>query len=222
MTGGRDPCSLHLLLGGLLWLLQPKVWWHWLLSLAGKGRIAPFWWMLDVLGNVQSQQPHSNGFSGPHCVSRKIPGRNLEPLWRRMCSQLLERKFSEATTGNCIGDSNEGRKAFLQLIAHRILDCLKYNTHWNNWVNPCLLILYIDLLTLDILLSVLFTQLSFDVGMDSKSSPRSVMALSVTWHNQFPLVFLFLKLLSTCFYIMLLEFRVYTVKFSFFNHQAST
>lgn len=159
-------------------------------------------------------------FSGPHCVSRKIPGRSLEPLWRRMYSQLLELPFSEATTGNCIGDSNEGRKAFLQLIARRIE--VQYNTHWNNWVNPCLLILYIDLLTLDILLKVLFTQLSFDVGMDSESSPRSVMALSVTWHNQFPLAFLSLKLLSTCFYIMLLEFRTYTVKFSFFNHQAST
>lgn len=158
--------------------------------------------------------------SGPHCVSRKIPGRSLEPLWRRMYSQLLELPFSEATTGNCIGDSNEGRKAFLQLIARRIE--VQYNTHWNNWVNPCLLILYIDLLTLDILLKVLFTQLSFDVGMDSESSPRSVMALSVTWHNQFPLAFLSLKLLSTCFYIMLLEFRTYTVKFSFFNHQAST
>lgn len=163
--------------------------------------------------------------SGPHCVSRKIPGRSLEPLWRRMCSQLLELLLSASPllqASNCIGDSSESGKAFLQQLAHRILDCLKYSTiHWNNWVNPCLLILYIDLLTLDTLLTFLFTQLSADVGMDSESSPRRIMTLSVTWRNQFPLAFLSLKFLSTCFYIMLLEFRVYTVKFSFFNHQAS-
>lgn len=69
--------------------------------------------------------------SGPHCVSRKIPGRSLEPLWRRMWSQLLELLLSASPllqASNCIGDSSESGKAFLQQLAHRVWDCLKYST----------------------------------------------------------------------------------------------
>lgn len=95
VIGGRDPCSIHLILGGLLWL-QPRVWWQWLwvqLVKVVQYHSAVWCTCLAAFSHSNHLVMTSLG-SGHHCVEiqarvfGKIIDRSLEPSRRELSSQL--------------------------------------------------------------------------------------------------------------------------------------